>query len=57
MRFVWIVTAALALAGCPELRALNDAMEQRMYAHPGGPAGAGLDMFLAGQQYRALKGR
>lgn len=61
MRRFFRIAAALCalplLAGCPELKALNDQMERNMAAHPLGPLGPGLDMYVAGEQIRAIRGR
>lgn len=61
MRFVRtaaVLCALPLLAGCPELRAVNDALERQMWQQNAlGPAGVGLDMFLAGEQIRAARGR
>jgi hypothetical protein len=58
VRIAAVLCALPLLAGCPELRAFNDALEQQMWQQNAlGPAGVGLDMFLAGQEIRAVRGR
>lgn len=54
---VALVYAVSLLAGCAEMRALEDRLEQQAAAHPLGPLGPGLDMYLAGEQIRAARGR
>jgi hypothetical protein len=61
MRTLILTAAVLSLlpmlTACPELRALNDQMERNMAQHPLGPLGPGLDMYTAGEQIRAARGR
>lgn len=57
IRIAAVLCALPLLAGCAELRALNDQLEANMAQHPLGPLGPGLDMYLAGEQIRAIKGR
>jgi hypothetical protein len=52
-----VALAALPiLAGCEDMRALEAQLQQNAAAHPLGPLGPGLDMYVAGEQIRAARG-
>lgn len=57
IRIAAVLCALSLLVGCAELRAIEDQMEANMARHPLGPLGPGLDMYLAGEQIHAIRGR
>ncbi len=59
VRIAAVLCALPLLAGCAELDAINAQIEHNraMNPHPLGPLGPGLDMYLAGEQIRAIRGR
>lgn len=57
-RFAVALCALQLLAGCADLKELNDRMERAMWQqNPAGPFGVGMDMLAASQQIRAARGR
>lgn len=54
---VMTLAVLLSTAGCDAMRALEADLERNANAHPLGPLGPGLDMYMAGEQIRAARGR
>lgn len=54
---VMALAVMLATAGCEDMRALEAQLQANANAHPLGPLGPGLDMYIAGEQIRAARSR
>lgn len=52
-----VVAVMFLAAGCDTMRALEADLQANAKAHPLGPLGPGLDMYMAGEQIRAARGR